>query len=265
MNSDDLSGGSRAQYRPRDAATGSAQHEERDFEAAFEHADLSVLREHSVIFAALSDEEAETVIRLARLVRYPARKVIIQEGACGDNLLILLRGRVKVGLISAEGKEVTLSLLAPGDVIGEMALLDGEARSASVTTLEECVFLSLARGDFLPFLERSPRVALKLLAALSKRLRATNDLVGSLSFLGLTARLARILLNLVQQYGRITPGGIVVGLKLSQEELGNLVGASRESINRQLRLWVDAGLIDLNHGNIVVKNADALFREALST
>lgn len=247
------------------ASADSARHEGDDLANDFEQADLSVLRQRSVIFAALSDEEAESVIRLARLRRYPARKVIIQEGECGDHLLIVLRGRVKVGLISAEGKEVILSLLEPGDVIGEMALLDGETRSASVTTMEKCAFLSLARGDFLPFLERSPRVALKLLAALSKRLRATNDLVGRLSFLGLTARLARILLNLAQQYGRITPAGIVVGLKLSQEELGNLAGASRESINRQLRLWVDAGWIDLNHGNIVVKNADALFREALST
>lgn len=235
------------------------------FDALRDCADVGVLRQRSVIFAALSDDEAEAVIRLSRIVRYPARRVVIQEGEAGDQLLVLLRGRVKVCLNSPEGKEVTLGLLEPGDVFGEMALLDGEARSASVTTMEECSFLALARGDFLPFLESSPRVALKLLAALSKRLRATNDLVGSMSFLGLSARLARVLLNLVQHYGRIAAGGIVIGLKLSQEELGNLVGVSRESVNRQLRLWVDAGLIDMSHGSIVVKNSDALFREALST
>ena len=239
--------------------------EQTGFDTLRDCADVGILRQRSVIFAALSDEEAEAVMRLSRIVRYPARKVVMQEGEAGDQLLILLRGRVKVGLNSPDGKEVTLGLLEPGDVIGEMALLDGEARSASVTTMEECSFLALARGDFLPFLESSPRVALKLLAALSRRLRATNDLVGSMSFLGLSARLARVLLNLVQHYGRIAAGGIVIGLKLSQEELGNLVGVSRESVNRQLRLWVEAGLIDMSHGSIVVKNSDALFREALTS
>jgi CRP/FNR family cyclic AMP-dependent transcriptional regulator len=149
-------------------------------------------------------------------------------------------------------------------VFGEMALLDGEPRSASVTTMENCAFLVLWRRDFLPFLERNPQVALKLLAALSKRLRSTNDMVGNLSFLHLPARLARILLNLGQQYGKLTAEGIAIGLKLSQEELGNLVGVSRESVNRQVRLWVESGVLDYTHGTIILKNSDALFRESLN-
>ncbi len=229
-----------------------------------DHADFAALRERSLIFSTLSDAELTALMHLARVTHHGARHVVFREGEPGDHLLVLLRGRVKVSLVSAEGKEVILSLLEPGDVFGEMALLDGEVRSASVTTMEECTFLTLGRCDFLTFLERTPGVALKLLAALSRRLRATNELVGSLSFLGLAARLARVLLNLMQQYGRIGEHGIVISLRLSQEELGNLAGVSRESINRQLRAWVDAGYIDISHGNIVVKQADALFREALS-
>lgn len=227
--------------------------------------DIAELRKRSVIFAALSDEEAATIMQLARVVNHPARHTVFQVGEAGDHLLVVMQGRVKVSLISPDGKEAILSILEPGDVFGEMALLDGEPRSASVATMENCSFLVLWRRDFLPFLERNPQVALKLLAALSKRLRSTNDMVGNLSFLHLPARLARILLNLGQQYGKLTAEGIAIGLKLSQEELGNLVGVSRESVNRQIRVWVESGVLDYTHGTIILKDSDVLFRESLST
>jgi len=227
--------------------------------------DIAELRKRSVIFAALSDEEAATIMQLARVVNHPAKHTIFQVGEAGDHLLVVMQGRVKVSLISPDGKEAILSILEPGDVFGEMALLDGEPRSASVATMENCSFLVLWRRDFLPFLERNPQVALKLLAALSKRLRSTNDMVGNLSFLHLPARLARIHLNLGQQYGKLTAEGIAIGLKLSQEELGNLVGVSRESVNRQIRVWVESGVLDYTHGTIILKDSDVLFRESLSS
>jgi CRP/FNR family cyclic AMP-dependent transcriptional regulator len=227
--------------------------------------DIAQLRKRSVIFEALDDEEAATIMQLARVVNHPARHTVFQEGESGDHLLVVMQGRVKVSLISPDGKEAILSILEPGDVFGEMALLDSEPRSASITTMENCSFLVLWRRDFLPFLERNPKVALKLLAALSRRLRATNDLVGNLSFLNLPARLARILLNLGQQYGKVTADGIAIGLKLSQEELGNLAGVSRESVNRQVRVWVEAGVLDYTHGTLILKNSDHLFREALNS
>jgi CRP-like cAMP-binding protein len=227
--------------------------------------EIAELRKRSVIFEALSVEEAGTLLALALEVRHPARHIVFQEGEPGDHLLIVTQGRVKVSLMSPEGKEAILSILEPGDVFGEMALLDGEPRSATVTTMEDCAFLILWRRDFLPFLERYPQVALKLLAALSKRLRTTNDLVEGLSFRSLPARLARILVNLGQQYGRLTTEGVVIGLKLSQEELGNLAGVSRESVNRQLRLWVEEGVLDYSHGIVVLKNSETLFRESLNS
>ncbi len=222
-----------------------------------------VLRKGSVIFGALSDEDIQAILALAAMTQHPAKHLVFQAGEAGDHLLVVLEGRVKVSLTSPEGKEAILSLLEPGEVFGEMSLLDEGPRSATVTTMEVCRFLVIRRQDFLHFLEQQPKVALKLLAALSQRLRATNDMVGNLSFLNLSARLARILLNLGQQYGRLTGDGIVIGLKLSQEELGNLVGVSRESVNRQVRLWVEAGVLDYVHGTIILKNSDALFREAL--
>jgi CRP/FNR family transcriptional regulator, cyclic AMP receptor protein len=227
--------------------------------------DIAGLRKRSVIFEALSEEETTVIMQMARMVNHPARHTVFQEGEPGDHLLVVMHGRVKVSLVSPDGKEAILSILEPGDMFGEMALLDGEPRSATVTTMEKCSFLVLWRRDFLPFLERNPHVSLKLLAALSKRLRSTNDMVGGLSFLNLPARLARILINLGQQYGKLTSEGIAIGLKLSQEELGNLVGVSRESVNRQIRLWVDAGVLEYTHGAIILKNSDLLFREALNS
>lgn len=226
---------------------------------------IDSLRQRSVLFSVLSDEDANAIIQLGSIVQHPAKHIVFQIGETGDHLFILLEGRVKVSLTSAEGKEAILSILESGDVMGEMALLDGEPRSATVSTMDACRFLVLWRRDFLPFLERNPHVALKLLAGLSQRLRATNDMVGNLSFLNLPARLARILINLGQQYGKVTSTGIVIGLKLSQEELGNLVGVSRESVNRQIRLWVDASVLDYTHGTIILKNSDALFRESLNS
>jgi CRP-like cAMP-binding protein len=183
----------------------------------------------------------------------------------GDQLLILLKGHVKVSLMSADGKEVILSILEPGDVMGEMALFDGETRSATLTTMDACRFLALWRRDFLPFLERNPQVALKLLAGLSRRLRSTNDLVGNLSFLNLSARLARVLISLSKHYGKSIPSGTAISLKLSQEELGNLVGVSRESVNRQIRAWVEADVLEYTHGTLILKKLEILLHESLDT
>jgi len=131
--------------------------------------------------------------------------------------------------------------MAAGDVFGEMSLLDGLPRSATVTSLEDCRLMVIGRQDFMQFLKRHADVALNLLAALSQRLRTTNNLVENLSFHHLPSRLARLLMDLGQRHGKVESGGVAIGLRLSQEELGNLVGASRESVNKQLRAWAESG------------------------
>jgi CRP-like cAMP-binding protein len=226
---------------------------------------LAALRQNSALFTAMNDADAWELIGQARQLSLPAKQTVVQEGEDSDSLHILLQGRVKVSLLSEEGKEAILSILSPGEVFGEMSLFDGEPRSATVTTMEASQFLVVTRKAFIPFLERRAHVMLELIAGMSRRLRATSTLVGNMSFLNLPARLARILLNLVQQYGKVGPQGIVIGLKLSQEELGHLVGVSRESVNRQIRVWVDAGVIEYDHGTLVVLKSDALFREALAS
>lgn len=220
--------------------------------------DLPTLRHRSMIFSALSDEDCRDLLNLAKVVVVPARKIVCQAGEPGDALYVVLGGRAKVCLVSEQGKEIILSFIEPGQVFGEMSLLDGLPRSAVVTTMEESRLLMLRRHDFLPYLESHPVVTLRLLAALSQRLRKANGLIEDLSFLNLPARLARLLLSLGEQYGEQEAVGLEIKLKLSQEELGNLVGSSRESINKQFRIWVEDGVMEYAHGAIVLKRPDAL-------
>ncbi|MCS6785801.1 MAG: Crp/Fnr family transcriptional regulator, partial [Thiobacillaceae bacterium] len=182
----------------------------------------------------------------------------------GDSLYVLLSGKVKVSLLSQDGKEAILGVLGPGEVFGEMSLLDGMPRSATVTTLERARLLKLGRQDFLHFLQRNPDVMLNLLVAFSQRLRSTNTLIANLSFLNLPARLARLLMELGQRHGRPGPAGVIIGLRLSQEELGNLAGTSRESVNKQLRAWAESGLLEYCQGIITLKNVEGLYLQSLS-
>jgi CRP-like cAMP-binding protein len=121
------------------------------------------LKQRSTLFAALDDTDIRATLELAHTEAHPAKHVVFREGEEGDRLLLLLEGRVKVSLSSPEGKEVILSILEPGQLIGEMSLLDGGQRSATVTTMDPCRFLAIWRKDFLGFLERRPHVALALL------------------------------------------------------------------------------------------------------
>ena len=225
--------------------------------------DLTSLRRRSVVFAAMSEDEIAELLRHAHVVEVPARHILFHAGEPGDSLYVLLAGKVKISLLSAEGKEAILSLMAAGDVFGEMSLLDGLPRSATVTSLEDCRLMVIGRQDFVQFLKRHADVALNLLAALSQRLRTTNNLVENLSFHHLPSRLARLLLDLGQRHGKVESGGVAIGLRLSQEELGNLVGASRESVNKQLRAWAESGLLEYQQGTIVIKKVDALFMHAM--
>jgi CRP-like cAMP-binding protein len=225
--------------------------------------DLPTLRTRSVIFSALNDQDCLNLLDLARVVVVPPRKTVCQAGDSGDAMYVVMSGRAKVSLVSEEGKEIILSFIEPGQIFGEMSLLDGLPRSANVSTMDESRLLVLWRKDLVPYLESHPAVTLKLLAALSQKLRKTNGLIEDLNFLNLPARLARLLLNLADQYGKPVPQGREISIKLSQEELGNLVGASRESINKQFRLWVETGLMEYQHGILVMKNTETF--EDIST
>lgn len=211
------------------------------------------LLSRSMLFCSLAEQELEDLARLASFKRIEARQVICRKGSRGDEMFAIVRGRIKVGVSSGEGKEAIFNILGEGDFFGEISLFDGLGRSASVTAVEPCEILEIRRDSFLGFLEQQPKIAIKLLAVLCQRLRATDDLLEDIHFLNLPARLAKALTALAERHGKTVPEGVAIDLRFSQEELGHLVCASRESVNKQLKAWESQGALGFLQGQIVIR------------
>jgi CRP-like cAMP-binding protein len=153
---------------------------------------------------------------------------------------------------------VTLNVIGPGEIVGEIALLDGKPRSASAVAAEDTTMMVIERHVFLPFLLRHEGLVERMLVVLCDRLRRTSNALEEIALFDLQARLARLLVKLAEDYGRAGKLGIRIDLKLSQRDLSNLVASSRESVNKQLKIWRDAGFIDLDAGHIVLLKREEL-------
>lgn len=220
-----------------------------------------IFRRHP-LFTHLPDADVDQLLRYARIERHKAGHTIFLKGSPGHGMMAVLSGQVRISAPSPEGKEIVLNLVGPGEVFGEIALLDGHERTADAVAMNDCELLVLERRDFIPFLERHPEVCIRLMEVLCARLRRTSEQVEDVLFLELPARLAKMLLRLAKEHGHTTAAGQVIDLKLSQRELGNLTGATRESINKQLKEWERDGVLRLEGGAIVVTSASRL--EALA-
>lgn len=212
----------------------------------------------SPFFQHMSPEELDDIIGFASERRIPKGTVIFTKGDPGTSMMAVLAGRVRVSSVSADGKEVTLNVIGPGEIFGEIALLDGKPRSADATTLEDAVLMVVERKQFLPFLLKNETLVERLLVVLCDRLRRTSLALEELALFDLPARLARLLLKLSQDYGRPSPDGMRIDMKLSQRDLATLVASTRETVNKQLRGWREQGLVDIVAGHLVVKNGAAL-------
>lgn len=221
-------------------------------------ADKVLILRHSALFAQIPGEELQKLVQFVKVQEIGPRQVIFHKGDAGAQVYLIVSGRVKVTTLSEEGKEIVFEILDAGEVFGEISLLDGKERTATVTTMGKCRVLVLERRDFIPFLEQHPRVAIQLLTTVCSRLRATDELVEDTLFRNLPARLAKKLLSLAETYGEPAPEGVRIQLKLSQQELGQLVGTSRESVNKQLRIWERKGLIGVAQRYITLHDRGAL-------
>lgn len=216
------------------------------------------LRQHE-FFASMDDAALEQLIGLTQTKLYKARSTIFNQGDEGDSLYVVLSGAVKISTTSTSGKETVLCFLGPGEVLGEIAVLDGDTRTASASVIEEARLMVLHQAAFLGFLESHPKVALHIIRVLCQRLRKTDTFVEEMTTLQAGPRLARALLRLADQYGKPEPaGGIILDIKLSQANLGAHAGLMRENVNRQLKLWEDEGLLEGKSGVIFLRNPDAL-------
>ncbi len=209
------------------------------------------------LFRDIDDRDLDALAAYARFQRYAAHEVIFRKGDPGHGLMAVVSGRVGISSLSDEGKEVILNMIGPGEVFGEIALLDGKERTADATAMETSDLLVLDRRGFVSFLKHEPDFCVALLNVLCARIRRTSEQVEDSLFLDLPARLGKALLALADNYGRATPDGIRLEIKLSQRELGNLVGLTRESMNKQLMSWREQGLITITKGLITIRDLEA--------
>jgi CRP/FNR family cyclic AMP-dependent transcriptional regulator len=224
------------------------------------HEDTRALLARNFFQGTLSESDVDRLLAYARVVRYASGAEIFAKGSIGSSLMAVLSGSVRIVSVSEEGRRIVFNLIHPGEIFGEIALLDGRERTADAVAVTDCELLVLNRRDFMPFLERRPDVCIKLIELLCQRMRQTSEQVEELSFLHLEGRLAKALLRLTEEHRGATSPGPAINLRITQRELGNMVGGSREHINRQLQAWQRAGIIELGKGTIAIRDQRALAR-----
>ena len=186
--------------------------------------------------------------------QYRAKQVVFYKGDAATHLFVVVSGKLKVSAPSDDGKEIIFGIVGLGDLVGEMSMVEGAEHTATVTALERTELVALNRSEFVALLETSPGIAIKLLTMLCEKLRWAREFAEDISFLTLAERLAKRLSYLARHYGEITGQGIRIVLHLYQQELANLVGTSRESINKQLREWTEQGWVVMDNGYLTITN-----------
>ncbi|HUB13079.1 MAG TPA: Crp/Fnr family transcriptional regulator [Acetobacteraceae bacterium] len=212
----------------------------------------------SPLFQAMQPDELDAILEFAIERRARRGQIVFQKGDIGSSLMAVLIGRVRISAVNAEGKEITLNVIDPGQVFGEIALLDGQPRSADATAIEDTTLLVIERRHFMPFLASNHNLTARMLAVLCERLRSTSIALEQIALFDLEARLARLILKLAADYGKPTADGMRIELKLSQRDISNLVAASRESVNKQLAEWRDSGVLTFDSGYITLHESNAL-------
>ena len=214
------------------------------------------------LFAALDDEAAEALRSTMTRVEVPRGETIFHEGDPGDRLYVIVVGKIKLGRASGDGRENLLAVLGPGEMFGELSLFDPGPRNATGTAVADTVLLGMGTDDLDEWLRGRPDVARHLLRALARRLRRTNEALADLVFSDVPGRVAKALLDLSERFGRPTDDGLRVAHDLTQEELAQLVGASRETVNKALADFAARGWIRLEPRSVTILDVERVERRA---
>ena len=215
---------------------------------------LSLLRSHP-LFRDLPPAVIERLGSYMKTRRVARGTTMFAKGDPGSGLMGVLAGAVKVSVASADGKDIVLNVFREGDIFGEIALLDGRPRTADATAMSDCELIVIERRDFVPFLSSQPDVMLKFIEILCSRLRRTSEQVQDITFLNLPTRLAKTLLQLT---GGVQGSAMPTKATITQREISQMIGMSRESTNKQLRAWAKRGWIRLERGGVGVLALDKL-------
>jgi CRP-like cAMP-binding protein len=217
---------------------------------------LDLLKTKSVI-GPLPDTVLSELIVRARTAKFAKGAAVYRRGDASDSLLIIVSGRIKIFNVATNAREIVLNVLGPGDLVGELGALDGQPRSADAAALEACEGLLFLRRDILPALESHPKAMLQVVVALSKKLRQLSAMAEA-GLLQMASKAASGLLVLANQHGRPVDGGMLIDVRLSQRDLGNYIGLSRENTSRELGRLKDEGLIRIDGALITILDMNAL-------
>ena len=213
-------------------------------------AEFAVILKMNPTFADLGEDELARLSSLCHTRHLATGEKLFRKGDAGDALFAVRRGQIRIETGASDGSRLTLNFTGPNELIGEVAVLDGFGRTADATAAEATELFVLGREDFLGFLEREPKIALKIIMQLCRRIRWQSERTEESMLQPLPVRLARRLCALASDFGS--------EVHISQEQLGVFVGAARESVNRQLQLWRKDGILDLQRGRILLRNMGKL-------
>jgi CRP/FNR family transcriptional regulator, cyclic AMP receptor protein len=212
------------------------------------------------IFADLAQEDIQDLMAVAKRRMFRTGEVIFHRDDPGQVLYLIKEGKVKICLISPDGQEISLAVLGVGEYFGEFALYDGLPRSADAIAIEKVECYTLQRSDFHNAIMKNPKIAIQVLEGLSKRLRNTDNMVEDLIFLDVYGRVAKKLLELSEVHGRKVENGIFIDVRLTQQELASMVGASRESVNKVMGYFTDKSYISTDKHRVTLHRVNELKR-----
>jgi CRP-like cAMP-binding protein len=223
--------------------------------------DQEVIRK-APLFTALDDAASASLLASMVSVKIPKGTILFAEGDGGDQVYVIAEGKIKLGTSSGDGRENLLSILGPGEMFGELSLFDPGPRTSTATAVTDAKLLSLGQEKLLPWLVDNPKVSLQLLASLAQRLRRTNEAVGDLVFSDVPGRVAKALIDLGERFGKKTDEGLYVHHDLTQEELAQLVGASRETVNKALADFAGRNWLKLDGRAVLITDFERLSKRS---
>ena len=214
------------------------------------------------LFSEMTKEEMDRVDEISRMKELRRGEIIYMPEDMSESVYLLKKGRVKISGLSQEGKEVTMDIIGPGEIFGELSLVDKGPRETIAEVLDDALLCVISRNNFEMLIRSKPDLAFKVTALIGSRRRVIESRLEDLVFRDVSARLAKLLLQLTEDYGQVREKGIIVDVKLSQQELANLIGSTRETTSHFLNLFKKKGFIDYDKSKIVILEKDKLAEKA---
>jgi CRP/FNR family transcriptional regulator len=210
------------------------------------------------LFDELSREEMERVDEISQMRELRRGEIVFMPEDESNSVFLLKKGRVKISKMSEDGKEVTIDIIEPGEMFGELSLVDKGPRETIAETLDDVLLCVISKNDFEKMLQKKPDLAIKVTKLMGLRRRSIESRLEDLAFRDVPGRLARLLIRLAEGHGKVHEGRVTINVKLSQQELANLIGSTRETTNHFLNFFRKEGLIDIKKRKITVLNVDEL-------